>query len=240
MKNYLLMIPILFAIGCGLKISPNVVGGKPADMSVVVEGDLATQDFAGVECDVVSQYGCFPGHKCTTQNLRTTRCDIIAPQPVPRGQLCALAIEGDNCEAGSVCVDAGGGNRMCRPYCTKDSDCGPNSFCDQALGGGFFVCSQPCDPLANTGCPAPSFGCYLTGKFVQKADCLVAGSNPVGDVCIRTQDCSPKLACVVMASTNACTPICNVKDPQQCNVQYPKCLPIKYANIPSEDYGNCR
>lgn len=239
MKTYLLMIPILCAIGCGLKISPNVVGSKPVDMAVSVEEDLATQDFAGVECDVVSQYGCFPGRKCTTQNLRTTRCDIIAPQPVPRGQVCALAVEGDNCEAGSVCVDAGGGNRMCRAYCSKDSDCGPNSFCDQALGGGFLACSQPCDPLANTGCPA-NLSCYLSSRLVQKTDCFVPGAHPNGGYCNFHQDCAPKLTCQKGGQLGKlCTPLCNIKDPQQCANPYPKCSAIPSANGPYPDYGYC-
>lgn len=147
-------------------------------------------DLYGMTCAPSTQIGCPEGQKCTTRDTVSAACDPAGP--VKRGALCAFQPGGaDNCTAGTVCDDAGGGIRICRKFCTVDADCGTGSFCTLPLGR-FRACTEPCQPTSFNGC-AQGLSCYPDPYG--RPDCYPTGSGQYLSMCTASSDCLPRYAC---------------------------------------------
>ncbi len=155
----LLCIAFAFVSGCsGCDEDPDIM---PLDMTVPLDGGV---------CNVLTQAGCATGEKCTwlldavmPQYVGHIGCAMAGAADV--GQQCMYGAPGatgfDNCKAGLVCGNFGGGQGICKQICDQD---GGQPTCDgqhvcvtyadlfstgdttPAAGG---VCDQACDPLAD-------------------------------------------------------------------------------------------
>jgi hypothetical protein len=135
---------------------------EPEDCAagLVCEGGVCGRS-AAAPCDVLSGAGCEAGRRCEAAPGEPPHCAAVT---VPAGDMRALGEPcsvTDVCEAGLVC--AGG---RCLRWCLRDapesaaaSSCGAGSGCllsDEVDAppppSGLAYCSQPCDPVAQTGC----------------------------------------------------------------------------------------
>ena len=102
-----------------------------------------------------------------------------------------------------LCVGFPGAN-TCKRFCNTDMDCqaGPGSLClleildpnDQPYPEKW--CSDNCDPITGTGCPA-SAGCELLRLETSPwfTVCEGTGSGTQGATCTDFQDCAPGYGC---------------------------------------------
>ena len=164
---------------------------------------------------VAPQCGCPTGEKCTW-NAGVRSC---APDgDVGEGESCG------NCQAGMLCVGFPGAN-TCKRFCNTDNDCpaGPGSICVLEINDPNDVpypqmwCSDNCDPVTGTGCPATA-GCELlrTETSPWFTVCEGAGSGTQGASCTDFQDCAPGYGCFQDPNTlmNFCLRYTNVDSPQ--------------------------
>ena len=141
------------------------------------------------------------------------------------GQACIImnrgaANQSDNCEADAVCSGYCP-QTTCFRTCTSDADC-PESTCSRATASGTKICElayTPCDPHAQDnqqGCDT-STSCYLlsdkpapNGGDQTVCDCE-HGEGAVGDSCVDSRDCFPRLVCppTGLPGGGACRAVCD-------------------------------
>jgi hypothetical protein len=171
----------------------------------------------GAACTLLPQAGCTgatPACDLTAADDGTVDCrevtaDGSADDHCPVDTACAA---GYTCTHDSVAADV----PWCAAFCAQDSDCtdGPGSRCVIALDGSndqplnIDVCSNSCNPSAQTGCPS-DMACYgfldAGGNY---SDCAYPGTIAVGATCAHSEDCVLGAACVEQDSQNSTTTTC--------------------------------
>jgi hypothetical protein len=193
------------------------VGGGTADGGVSDAPDGAPD--GGATCTPAGARGCSSG----------TTCTVACPTPPATNVagVCAqsgLGKDGDTCRnnedcaPGSQCFIYGCG-RVCRKFCTADTEC-PDGSCDRTVACNgqateFRFCSQSCDPrtsAANT-CRG-NFRCLLFANEKASCDCVeTTRMGGDGDVCVNTAGCRPGFMCVAMGTPQpVCRPICKLTE----------------------------
>ena len=216
------------SIGCGfgdnarLSVQPDsgVDPIKP-DASVIQPTQDASVDAPpATSCTLVPQSGCSgQTPACDLAADGTTFCRAVTSQGTSNNH-CVLDSE---CRDGYTCTDDGDGNAAwCARFCTQDSGCtGTGSRCVVALSAaatalGVSVCSNACDPYAQTGCPT-GMGCLpfdaAAGDFT---DCAYMGTKLDGQTCATDEECRDGSVCVTSNTVTACRSLCIVGNASSC------------------------
>jgi len=138
-----------------------------------VDDDYCGRPMA-LPCDLLSGEGCEAGRRCEVLEGGEVGCAAVTVRSEDMLGLHEPCGPTDTCEAGLAC--AGG---RCVRYCLREStpdgmgravtSCGPGSACfrHDEVGAptptptiGF--CSQPCDPVAQTGCTVAEHRCEIS------------------------------------------------------------------------------
>lgn len=206
----------------------------------------------GPSCDIWSADDCPAGEKCTAStcglnvpNFNTNTCVPITGAGQP-GDPCTDLEGSDDCRAGAVCLDAGGGQKECFEFCggtPGEPICATGELCHIANDGVLSICRPQCDPLG-AGCGDAEYGCVGVGStgFV----CLPSQDpQPYGNPCTQVDACAPGLACIqaelvpVPACENAagcCALYCDTSAMNPCPLMEEQCEPI-FAS-PTAGYEN--
>lgn len=121
-------------------------------------------------CDLLSGEGCEPGRRCELLPDDTIGCAAVTARTDEMLALHEPCGPTDTCEPGLAC--AGG---RCARYCLRDdvadeatTSCGRGSACFRYDEVGapaptptIGFCSQPCDPVTQTGCTVPAHRCEI-------------------------------------------------------------------------------
>jgi hypothetical protein len=171
----------------------------------------------GASCTLLPQSGCTgaaPACDLTSADDGTVACREVTATGTeddhcPVDTACAI---GYTCTHDSVAADV----PWCAEFCADDTGCtgGAGSRCVIALVGtqdqdlNLDVCSNACDPDAQTGCPS-NMACYgfldTGGNYT---DCAYPGTIAVGDTCAHSEDCVLGAACVEQDDGNNTTTTC--------------------------------
>ncbi|MEZ4340411.1 MAG: hypothetical protein R3B82_27640 [Sandaracinaceae bacterium] len=162
----------------------------------------------GPQCGCPSGQGCYlsgASRLCTTSGS------------TPIGSTCSRAF---SCAPGGICINvarSGTAANMCNRFCNSDSDCG-GGLClytlDDGAGGavpGVTICSTPCNPETNSGCPSGTACRVLqesTGAMRLFADCSAPiGTGGQGAACAGAEDCRAGFGC--LGSPGQCLEWCS-------------------------------
>ncbi len=144
-----------------------------------------------------------------------------------------------SCQAGFGCYNTNGAFPTCTRYCDSNAGCeAPGGVCiDKNIGA--KLCTQNCDPVAQTGCPAQGTMCVVAASSSGAlTNCVAAGSKVQGDSCGSESECAPGYDC--FATTSPTTLEC-VK---WCDVDAPSCPAAttctSFATVGSTHYGYCK
>jgi len=107
--------------------------------------------------------------------------------------------------AGSICLGATGGAE-CVPFCSTDADCTmAGSICAGQIANSntgnlipnVNTCSAPCDPVANTFCPAGTTcrPAYNTTQNRAYTLCDPTGDKGAGRSCYEQEQCEAQYGC---------------------------------------------
>ena len=216
---------LIFLGGCqfgdnlALRAQPD--GGVGSDVIRPIDGAIDTPTVTS--CTLVPQSGCSGSTPaCDVHDDGMTFCRGVTSMGTSNNH-CAADTE---CKTGYSCIDDGvtGHQSWCARFCTQDSGClGTGSRCVNDLTNGngdpigVSVCSNACDPVAQTGCPT-GMGCqpYLhsAGNFT---DCVYMGNKLDGQVCNSTTECSPGSVCVGNATNGyKCAEVCATNGTNTC------------------------
>jgi cysteine-rich repeat protein len=199
--------------------------GEQCDDNNTMNGDGCSstcQIEAPVDCELVPQSGCPSGQACDLDDDDdgSTECRAITTAG-NEDDACTVTTA---CAAGYSCV-SDFSLASCYEFCTSDAQCsGVGSRCFIELADdmgdpipGVTMCSNSCDPLAQTGCPA-GMGC-IVGNMAggDVTDCREMGTDPDGSPCNSTLECLSGSLCVTRADmTRRCQEMCNVNGPDTC------------------------
>ena len=169
-------------------------------------GTGCTAMCADTPCRVVNpQCGCPSGQGCYLSGA--TRLCASAGTSAP-GTICAGI---SSCTPGHICINvarSGTAVNMCNAFCNTDAECG-GGLCLYTLNDGsggtvpdVTICSNPCDPIAQTGCPATT-SCQILqesmGAMRYFTDCSSpTGTGGQGTSCTGQEDCAAGFGCVGM------------------------------------------
>ncbi len=149
------------------------------------------------------QCGCPSGQGCYVSG--GTRLCASAGTSAP-GTTCS-GVSG--CTPGHICINvasSGAATNMCNRFCDTDSDCA-GGLCFYTLNDGaggsvpdVTICTTPCDPIAQTGCPSTT-SCQLLqesmGAMRYFTDCSApTGTGGQGASCTTRSDCRAGFGCV--------------------------------------------
>lgn len=210
--------------GAGGGSSSNGAGGAAASSasSSASSASSASSSSGGVcpdmPCKLVSpQCGCTAGQMCTIDGTGTRMCATAGTVAI--GQTCGT---GNNCAPGGLCTSSASSMIFtCSKFCSIDTDCTPPSgLCVVKLsdgsGGqipGVALCSESCDPIANTGCPVAGTSCQLlkesTGQKRLYTQCTASGSGTQGASCTNNLNCAPTYGCF-NTGTSQCVKYCKI------------------------------
>jgi hypothetical protein len=209
-----------------------------------------TTSAAGM-CDHVCQTRCGCGQRCAFVG-GVAACVPPAETPVALGGACSE--KGDDCAAGTVCLNEASPacKSHCYRYCRTDADCSGGARCsfEVEVGGATVAkaCSAPpetCDPTGEARCldagrPAPTFGCYvLSAQAPDLAACDCAGNRKLGQACMFEHECAPGLECIRVGSAEgACRQVCRLGAAGSCPGGA-ACAPLGTAAAPSTVFGYC-
>jgi cysteine-rich repeat protein len=188
-------------------------GGDDCDASCML--------IATTACTLVPQTGCDPGMACDLGDTEPTECrDVTA-----NGQSDSLCTSVTRCAAGFTCVSQDANTSSCMKFCNIDSQCpGVGARCLIGLTDengdpipDVEVCSNSCNPVAQTGCPN-GLGCLpfdMTGGDF--TDCLDMGTRLDGQSCSDHQDCLEGSLCVdEPGGGSTCHAMCDLDGPDFC------------------------
>ena len=130
------------------------------------------------------------------------------------------------CKTGYSCIDDGvaGHQSWCARFCLQDNNClGVGSRCVNDLTDNngvplsVSVCSNACDPVAQSGCPT-GMGCLpaldSTGNYT---DCVYMGGKANGLACNSSTECRPGSICVGNSTSGyTCQPVCATNGMNTC------------------------
>jgi hypothetical protein len=198
-------------------------------------------------CSLVSQCGCAGNQECTIDSKGAHYCALVGT--AHPGEDCST----HGCVAGSACVSMTSGATMvatCAAFCEGDSDCANGTICSRHISDGMggvlpvTLCSDACDPAANTGCTAPGTGCIFAresmGNMRWYAQCAPPkGTAMLGADC-STNPCAAGLVCGQGTTGSVCYQYCTLDGTHGCPGTT-KCIafptPIKIGMI---EYGACQ
>lgn len=190
-------------------------GGGPTDTGVGGLDAGGPADTGGVvdECDPVRQTGCAaPETQCIVENDpgRGTQCIAPPLDTFARGEACM----GGDCEAGLICVNAGGAGPTCQTVCDRSdgSGCGMlggDFDCRlQLRGTNWGICAELpplCDAVSQQPCSATQTCAPLRrtdGVFELR--CVAAGDRTHGQGCDQASTrCARAHICVNVQSLGA-------------------------------------
>ena len=195
-------------------------------------------------CSLVPQGGCSGAEPaCDVTDDGSTDCRAVTSQGTSNNHCTSDTA----CKAGYTCLGDGSSNApWCARFCIGDSDClGTGSRCMIGLvdsGGdpiGVNVCTNACDPYAQTGCPS-GMGCI--GRIATAGDytdCRYLGTKLDGQACTLQTDCLPGSACVTTNGVSTCASYCIVGNDNTCDIGE-TCVGFTGGmNIGSVEYGSC-
>lgn len=179
------------------------------DASPQPDLDASTAD-AGV-CSLV------PNEGCGSAACRA-RCDGTTFETYCSGSNAAgtsgIACGNDaNCAVGYDCI-GGPGYSRCRKLCLSTSACeGAGSVCRGIDCGGtvqdaFRACTESCDPISQSGCPAGTACGVSVEGTVHYSYCRSADTGTTGSACASVLDCAPGYTCT--SPSNVCRRYCIV------------------------------
>lgn len=169
-------------------------------------------------CTLVSpQTGCPADSACDLDGVDgSTACRAVTSEGTSNNH-CTTATA---CAAGYTCLgDAANVNSTaCHRFCDVDSNCtGAGARCllqiDDGTGNpvpGVTVCTNHCDPAAQSGCPSGQ-ACYAYEDGTKDyTDCTLPGTRAVGQTCSVVEDCQLGLMCISQGGTDVCRRTCEV------------------------------
>lgn len=217
----------------------NVASGDGCSPACEVEGSGA--------CSLVPQGGCSGGTPaCDVDDDGDTECRAVTSMGTSNNH-CAVDTA---CKAGYTCIDDGTGiaghQAWCSRFCIADGDCtGTGSRCVLGLtnSGGMplnvNVCSNACDPYAQTGCPT-GMGCIgRTATAGDYTDCRYMGTKLDGQTCTASTECLPGSACVGSNNVYTCHAYCIVGNNNTCDVGETCVGLVGQLTIGATEYGVC-
>ena len=208
------------------------VDASPTD-STTIDAGVGTEE----PCRLLSpQCGCAASEMCGWDTFTPRACVAIGTPAA--GATCGSSYD---CAPGAGCLELGNGAGQCMPWCDAPADCAPGASCVRLWWtGAIGVCSTVCDPIMNTGCPAP-LACSLglgtevpTAQTVVSALCANLGAaGGVDAACSGPLDCQSGLACY----GSTCRPVCRMDVAASCAGT---CGPFApRAFIGAVEYGGC-
>jgi cysteine-rich repeat protein len=240
--------------GCDANCTTTACGnGVPTAGEACDDGNLASGDGCSPACQVenatacglVPQAGCSGGTPaCDVDDNGDTSCRAVTSQGTSNNH-CTTDTA---CKAGYTCLGDGVASHTawCARFCLADSDClGTGSRCviDLANSGGttigVTVCSNACDPYAQTGCPT-GMGCVgRTATVADYTDCRYMGTKLDGQSCTSHSECLPGSSCVGSAGNTICKSYCIVGNAGSCAAGQ-TCTPfVGNMTIGTVEYGAC-
>lgn len=191
---------------------------------------------AGLTCDPVANTGC-PG-----------RCGLVrgAPGCVAgggAGTLHSACATEATCGPGLSC-QGGRCVRVC--FLARDAFCGPDLTCSSdgvsgqtslSSSGAVGLCTEACDPVGDTGCPATGSSCAIgTDRFGHDFTwCRDVGAIASGGACVNAFECAAGLTCYM----SSCRQLCDLSASTGCTSG--RCASTPLANLlaPVRDVGAC-
>lgn len=221
--------------------------GEACDDGNVTPGDgcsATCQTETTTACTLLPQGGCATGEACDIEDDGDTACRAVTSQ----GNSNSHCATDTACRAGYTCTGDGdpAHDAWCARFCEDDADCtGTGSRCLYTLTSNSGapldaeICSNACDPYAQTGCPS-QMGCVTrdrpAGDFT---DCRYMGNTPDGQVCTSYADCRPGSDCVTANGVSRCEQYCIVGSNSTCP-QFQTCSAFSpEVVIGSTHYGSC-
>ena len=222
-------------------------GSEGCDDGNTASGDGCSpscQIEAATACMLVPQAGCATHQACDIQDNADTSCRAVTSQ----GNSSSHCTSDTACRAGYTCT--GDSNPTDAPWCARfcgvDADCtGTGSRCVVALTSsagvplGVNVCSNACDPYAQTGCPS-QMGCIVrdatAGDFT---DCRYLGTALDGHSCASVADCRPGSDCVNAGGVKTCRSYCIVGSNSTCAPSQTCVAFTPDLRIGTIHYGSC-
>lgn len=187
---------------------------------------------ASEECDdgnTAAGDGCSP--TCSVETA--TSCELVPQSGCPAGQACDLADEGRECRAvtapgrvdsscssetacasGHHCLQDGAAS-YCLKFCASNSDCEAGARCASGLTDDAGVqvakvCSNRCEVVDQTGCPALT-GCIgIQNSAGDYTECVAMGGTSDFQTCSSTLDCLPGALCANTSDGPLCLPYCEL------------------------------
>jgi hypothetical protein len=164
-------------------------------------------------CDLWLQCGCDADQKCDSDGAGTRTCETAGT--ALHAESCTST---NDCSSGTTCLSMAGwpvATEACFQYCNVDADCSAlarGAFCRLSAAGAFNACTLPCDPLAQTGCPAQTQCSVYNFGSIGGTNCTGPGTVPQGQTCNSHFDCVESMLCV----SGSCQQLCVVGDNSPC------------------------
>lgn len=194
-------------------------GGGGGDTTSTGSGTTTMAMCDEAPCKLVSpQCGCDGGDMCAINGTGDRECH--APGDKQIDQECTGLY---SCAPGSLCTLVSSSKSICTAYCDSDAQCG-GGLCliqlndPQSPGdvlAGVTLCSDDCDPVTGTGCPAGlGLGCNLgqqaDGAMTVFTICGGSGNGAQGATCTDNEDCAAGSGCF---GANGCLKYCKPGSP---------------------------
>jgi hypothetical protein len=207
----------------------------PADAPLEQDTGVDAPQCIHPVCDYFPQCGCPPGTKCDIDSSGTRKCNPAGTKG--HGSLCGAG--SGACKPGTTCTSFSGwpsGLYACFQYCTKDADCaalGAGSHC-WVKGSYYFLCTLPCDPVAQTGCPTGTQCSLYTSGALAGTNCTAVGTSKLGGTCAVHSDCVGSMVCL----NKTCRQLCVVQGAYTCPSST-TCTGSPAIMIGTTKYGVC-
>jgi len=202
-------------------------GGPDSGVVIVPDGGgPGTPDAAPVSCDLVAQTGCPGGMACDLDDMGLPTCRAITSP----GGVTSTCADNSACGSGFPCI-SGRAQSSCLEFWNTDHDrprTGP--LCVSPLLArnqnpipGAKMCTQACNPVDSTGCPA-TWGCHIykenAGAMRFLTACDPGGASGQEQACTDNASCQPNYMCLCTNSptctVNQCFETCNATDNLGC------------------------
>jgi len=178
----------------------------------------------GLACNPTCGTGCSCGW-CGVDSSGAVACLPGTPGTATAGMACDPS-KPAACAPGLYCRAECGTGR-CYKFCDTSSDCPNGGSCNFSVPGtSILLCSDACDPIAQTGCPS-GYGCYPSGST---GECDCAGTGKTGASCMLAHDCVPGATCIGPQNATTCQKICGSNA---------DCGPLGICNSFGATYGYC-